>query len=519
MRQTHELIQGTPEWHEFRANHFGASEASAMLGISPYQTRTDLLKFKKTGIAPERSPAQQRVLDNGHEVEPLGRALAQAFIGDDLKPRTFSDGEISCSCDGITIMEDVAWECKQYSKDLLASVRNNVLPDHHQPQVQQIMLVTGAEKVLFTCTGGTEENTAHMWVYPDKAYQQRIVAGWAQFKADLQEYEHVEERVAPVGKAPEALPALHIEVTGMVTASNIDAFKSHAVAVFEGIKTDLDTDEDFADAEKTVKFCKEVRDRLKAAKNHAMSQTGSIDALFRAIDEIDEIAMTKERTLDKLVKARKESIRVELVQKTQKDFDAYVREINGQLGCPFLVAVAPFSEAIKGKKTITGMEDALNAALANAKLDANDKARLIEINRKASEDHKHLFPDFAALCLKPSEDFNAILQLRIREEKERQDAEIARKQKEIEAQIEAQRKAREQEAAVAVVTEAAAESVSTPEPQVVETAEIKQAAVIDHQPHILEFLKVHDFKDHSRIRGILIEYEKFKAQTAIKEAA
>ena len=39
--QTHNLKQGENDWHEFRAKHFGASEAAAMLGISPYLTRND----------------------------------------------------------------------------------------------------------------------------------------------------------------------------------------------------------------------------------------------------------------------------------------------------------------------------------------------------------------------------------------------------------------------------------------------------------------------------------------------
>lgn len=521
MKQTHTLIQGSESWHQFRASHYGASEASAMLGISPYMSRTDLLKLKKTGVAPDVSPALQKIFDRGHEVEPLGRVIAEKIIGEDLFPATYSFGHLSCSCDGITMMEDVAWEHKQFNRELAESLRNGVLPDHHWPQAQQILLITGAEKLLFMTSNGTEDNCEYMWVIPHQEYQQRIRDGWDQFQLDLDAFEHTEAQTAAVGKAPEALPALRIEVTGMVTASNIDAFKSHAVAVFEGIKTDLQSDEDFADAEKTAKFCKEVEDRLTAAKDHALSQTESIDALFRAIDEISEIARQKRLTLDKLVKTRKEAIRLELVQKAQKALDEYVKTIFDRIGFIAWNISAPFADAIKGKKTVASIKDALATVLANSKIEANDKARLIEANREAAKDHKHLFPDFAALCLKPTDDFNAILQLRIREEQERQEAEIQKKQKEIETQIEAQRKEREQSAAAAVIAEVAAESVvaAPAEAPKADTAEIKQAAVIDHQPHILEFLKLHDFKDHSRIRGILIEYEKFKAQTAIKEAA
>lgn len=521
MRQTHSLVQGSPDWHQFRSEHFGASEASAMLGISPYMSRTDLLKLKKTGVAAEVSPALQRVFDRGHEVEPLGRAIAEEIIGEDLFPATFSDGCLSCSCDGITMMEDVCFEHKQWNAELAESLRNGILPDHHWPQVQQNLMVTGAEKLLFMTSDGTKERCEHLWIARSEEWVSRIDSGWNLFSLDLLAYEHVEERIAPEGKAPEALPALRIEVTGMVTASNIDAFKSHAVAVLDGINTDLQSDEDFADAEKTVKFCKEVEDRLTAAKDHALSQTESIDALFRAIDEISEIARQKRLTLDKLVKTRKETIRTDLIQEAQKALTSHLMEINLMLGGNVVIVNGGFADAIRGKKTVASIRDALNTALANAKIEAAEKHRLVEKNREAIKEHPHLFPDFSSVCLKPVEDFEALVKARVADEKARVEAEIeavaaraeqARKDEEA-------RKEREQAAAVAIVTEVAAAAAPPIELQKPEAAEEKQEAVIDHQREIIEFLKLHDFKDQSRIRGILIEYEKFKAQQTLKEAA
>lgn len=72
MSKTHNLVQGSEEWHAFRSTRFGASEASAMLGISPYKTRTDLLKEKATGVTPEVTAMTQVIFDRGHAVEPGG---------------------------------------------------------------------------------------------------------------------------------------------------------------------------------------------------------------------------------------------------------------------------------------------------------------------------------------------------------------------------------------------------------------------------------------------------------------
>jgi predicted phage-related endonuclease len=121
-----------------------------------------------------------------------------------------------------------------------------------------------------------------------------------------------------VGKTPESLPALRIEVTGMVIASNLEQFKAHSLAVFNSINTELETDQHFADAEKAVKWCGDVEERLEAANQHALSQTESIDALFRTIDEISAVARAMRLMLDKLVKARKLSIREDIVMDAAK---------------------------------------------------------------------------------------------------------------------------------------------------------------------------------------------------------
>jgi predicted phage-related endonuclease len=69
----------------------------------------------------------------------------------------------------------------------------------------------------------------YMEVLPDPAWHERISAGWAQFAKDLAEYVPVITEAKPVGRTPETLPALRIEVTGMVTASNLQAYRDHAL--------------------------------------------------------------------------------------------------------------------------------------------------------------------------------------------------------------------------------------------------------------------------------------------------
>ena len=58
--ETHNLVQGSEDWHKFRMTHFGASEASTMLGISPYLTRNELLRYKAIGKSKEYSDYVQK---------------------------------------------------------------------------------------------------------------------------------------------------------------------------------------------------------------------------------------------------------------------------------------------------------------------------------------------------------------------------------------------------------------------------------------------------------------------------
>lgn len=259
-RITHECQQGSPEWHAMRAKRFTASEASAMLGVSKYQARADLLKRKATGLVEEVDAATQRRFDDGHAAEAAARPIVEGIIGDDLYPVTMTADvnglPLLASMDGLTMLGDIGWETKLLNQDLRAAVEAGTLDEHYTVQMEQQLMVSGADRIYFTTTDGTPENTFGMWYESNPALRERIVAGWAQFAEDVAAYVPESEPVKPVGVAPEALPALRIEVTGMVTASNLAAFREHALAVFGGIKTDLQTDADFADAEKTVRWCK-----------------------------------------------------------------------------------------------------------------------------------------------------------------------------------------------------------------------------------------------------------------------
>jgi hypothetical protein len=297
----------------------------------------------------------------------------------------------------------------------------------------------------------------YVWVKPDAEWFARIRDGWEQFARDLAAYVLPEAAApAPVGKAPDLLPALRIEVTGAVTASNLAEFKATALGAIRSVNRTLKTDQDFADADKAVKWCGDVEARLKAAKEHALSQTADIEALFRALDEIGAEAKTVRLDLDKLVTRRKTEVKEEAVAKARRAFDEHVASLNAELAPMRLQPVpADFAGAIKGLRSIASMQDALDTTLAGAKIAADAQARGIRHNvanfkgTTGGNSALHaLFPDLHQLVHKAADDFSAVIDARIAKHRADEAAREQERQADEAARIAAaEKRAREQEAA------------------------------------------------------------------------
>lgn len=418
-----DVQQNTPEWLALRATHDTASEAPAMMGVSKYQTRAALLKQKSTGLCEDIDAGKQSLFNKGHASEATARPLAEQMMGD-LFPVTATLGidglKLLASLDGVTITDDEIWEHKLWSESLAAQVRSGTLEPHYTVQMDQQLLVSGATRCLFMTSDGTPDRMAWMWYETTDAKKAALIAAWKQFHADLATYVPAEPVDAkPTGKAPETLPALRIEVTGMVTASNLAEFKQTALSAIASVNRDLQSDQDFADAERAVRWCGDIEERLAAAKQHALSQTASIDELFRTMDDISAEARRVRLDLDKLVKSRKESIRGELVADGMAKLRKHIASLDARIGKPLMPGIhSDFCGAIKGKRSVDSIRDAVDTELARAKIAANEVADRITVNLRVLNehpDHAFLFADTGSIVLKASEDLALLVKSRIAE--------------------------------------------------------------------------------------------------------
>lgn len=421
----HDLVQGSAAWLAHRNTCWNASDAPAMLGCSPYETRGALIRRIATGITPEVDAGTQRLYDAGHRFEALARPRAEAIVGDDLSPLSGSvdaglSRPLAASFDGITFMGDTVFEHKTLNDSLRYTPWDQGnglhLPLHFRAQMEHQLIVSGAERCLFMATkwdGETLVEERHCWYASDVALRAQILAGWAQLEKDVAAYKpDAAAAPAPAGRAPDTLPALRIEVTGAVTASNLADFKQTALTAIRSVNRELKTDTDFADAEKAVKWCADVETRLKAAKEHALSQTADIDALFKALDDISAEARSVRLDLDKLVKRRKDEVKEEAVMAARRALAQHIAALDAELAPVRLqMPAVDFALAIKGLRSIASMQDQLDNELASGKIAADAQARTIRANRAAMEaaDAAGLFPDFSAVCTKPADDFAALI--------------------------------------------------------------------------------------------------------------
>ena len=484
----HNLIQGSPEWDALRAQHNTASEASAMMGAHKKTTRNELLRLKATGSKKEFTEWEQKnLLDKGHAVEAKARPIAEDIIGGELFPVTGTahigtDKKLHAllaSYDGVSEFCDTIWENKAWNKAKAAEVREGRVPEEDYWQVVQQLVVSQAERCLYMVTDGTEERTVYCWVTLSENDSHSLLAGWDQFDIDLANYQHVEEKPQVVAEVVEALPTVFVQVSGSVAVQNNFSTFEKALRFFlaEKLITDPQTDQDFADLDLQIKAMRKAEEALDAAEAQMLAQVQEVDDLKRTKDLLAELVRKNRIASEKLLASQKEKIKLEIRKKGEADFAAHAAQINATFTGVVLPRIeANFAGAMKNKRTLSSLQDAVSTELARLKIEANataDKIRAnLEVLREAVGEYGYLFRDLQELVTKDKETVELIARQRIDEHKKaeeaRLEAERARIRREeadrVEREAEQRRyaEAQAQAAPVAPAVEAQAAPVEVP---------------------------------------------------------
>lgn len=149
-----EQIQGSKTWVDYRKSRIGASEAPAILGLSPWETRFGLW-LKKTGRLVEKYDPSKPVpyqVAKGNYWEPMVRARYEIINNMPMDPIVLTHPEhnwIMASLDGLSRDRKRVLEIKCAGKDTFSKAKEGIVSDVYWAQLEQQLYVSGAEQVDF----------------------------------------------------------------------------------------------------------------------------------------------------------------------------------------------------------------------------------------------------------------------------------------------------------------------------------------------------------------------------------
>lgn len=186
------IKQGSRDWLDWRGKGLGASDAPAIMGISPWSTPFQLW-LEKTGLG-ERMPSNEfavAAMRRGNDLEPVARKLVEAELGlffPALAATHDVHEFIRASFDGYHEETNTLLEIKCPSKVDHAEALKGRVPKKYFPQLQHQFLVSGAKTCIYASYDG-KESLALVTVYPDSIYIGRLTQALVSFWGNVNRME------------------------------------------------------------------------------------------------------------------------------------------------------------------------------------------------------------------------------------------------------------------------------------------------------------------------------------------
>ncbi len=176
----HDLEQGSPEWHEFRKCHIGASDA-----VQIYKGYGEkLLAQKLSGKKTFTTPAMQR----GHDLEPIARNRFNEQRGLGMEPAVVTHDVLewaSASLDGLSADRKSLLEVKCCKDEIHEQTKWGIIEPDHMFQMQWQLFVTDVDLGYYNHFNGTEEEVVE--VKRDEALITELVKACGAFWTKLKE--------------------------------------------------------------------------------------------------------------------------------------------------------------------------------------------------------------------------------------------------------------------------------------------------------------------------------------------
>lgn len=168
-----QLEQGSAEWHEFRKNHIGASDAPVIMNLSPWTTPYQLWR-RMLDLDPPKTT--NSAMQRGNDLEPLARMLVEESFGEEFEPVVCVSDNIewmSASLDAISKNEKTVVEIKCPGKEDHLAAIGNVIPEKYVPQLQHQMSVCELDFMYYFSFDGKDGKL--LKAYRDDDYINRMI--------------------------------------------------------------------------------------------------------------------------------------------------------------------------------------------------------------------------------------------------------------------------------------------------------------------------------------------------------
>lgn len=175
------IVQGSPEWHQWRKGGIGASESAAILGVSPYSTPYQVW-LEKTGRVKgfEGNFATER----GNDLEGKARAKYELLTMEDMPAALAQHPKfeiLRASLDGLRSDNKLILEIKCPGAESHKMAIEGKVPEHYMIQIQHQLAVTGADACHYFSYSYKDQSHALIEVLPDVEMQGKIVASALEF--------------------------------------------------------------------------------------------------------------------------------------------------------------------------------------------------------------------------------------------------------------------------------------------------------------------------------------------------
>lgn len=232
-----EVIQGTPEWHSFRALGVGGSESATLdqPNSNPYSTPRKLA-LTKQGLYKEDISDKEFIFQKGHDTETIIRKNFSELTGSEMLPVCGIHDKfdhIRNSFDGLDTRKFGVLEGKLVGKAVLEEARDEgTIPRHHWVQIQHAMEVANVDLGQWYGHNGNN-NGILIEIKRDQKFMtehlQRIHDFWGLVK---------EGKLPPLSNEDELIPA---DLTLLAELYDAKVFLDNAQEQFDQLKAKLDS--------------------------------------------------------------------------------------------------------------------------------------------------------------------------------------------------------------------------------------------------------------------------------------